>query len=38
MPELTEVLFCAAVPAIQIAALVAIGWIFRVDRNRKGGA
>ncbi|GAF86891.1 unnamed protein product [marine sediment metagenome] len=35
---LHEILLCAVFPVCQILGLVAIGLIFRVDRNRKGGA
>ncbi len=35
---MSELLFCAAGPVLVIAALVLIGWIFRVDRKPKGGA
>ncbi len=38
MPELTEILLCAAFPACQVFGLVALGLIFRVARKRKGGA
>ncbi len=38
MATLQEILLCAAFPTCQIFGLVALGLIFRVDRNRKGGA
>lgn len=33
---MTEILFCAAIPVIQMAALVVVGLIFRVDRKDGG--
>ena len=35
---MSEFLFGLAVPVTQILGLLVIGYIFRVDRNRKGGA
>ncbi len=38
MDTLREILLCAATPTIVILSLVALGWIFRVDRKpRKDG-
>jgi hypothetical protein len=30
-----ELLYCAAFPVCQLAALVLVGWLFRVDRKPK---
>ena len=32
-----ELLICAAFPVCQLLGLVIIGYVFRVDRNPKGG-
>ena len=33
---MTEFVFCLGIPVCQILGLVALGYLFRVGRNRKG--
>lgn len=33
---MTELLYCAAFPVLQLIGLVVIGYVFRVDRTQKG--
>ena len=35
---MTELLYCAAFPVVQIIGLVVIGYVFRVDQRQKDGA
>ncbi len=33
---MTEFLFCLSIPTVQLAALVLLGWLFRVDKPKGG--
>lgn len=35
---MTEILLAAGTPAVLLAFLLGLGWVFRVDRGPNGGA